>query len=219
MEVLWRTEQVSCSLSRCVHQCSFVGFDKKTFFTNYIDYQDLAGLQVLLTNTGVGRNTKALVQGWDSSSFLLYLFCWHSHFLSDTSSFTFIQLSLSHCPRARQYSSSFHPYFFAGTLTFLSEWGSSSFNSTHLPSSLSLSHESKRAQLSLLFTLSLSPLLTLPPFPSKWANSAFTNSSPSSLSLSVQIKRAWLSITLQLTLSLSVRELNSICIHFHFPQG
>ena len=31
MEVSWRTEQVSCSLSRCVHQCSFLGFPKIPF--------------------------------------------------------------------------------------------------------------------------------------------------------------------------------------------
>ena len=34
-------------------------------FHSDFDYQDLAGLQVLLTNTGVARNTKALVQRWD----------------------------------------------------------------------------------------------------------------------------------------------------------
>ena len=152
MEVLWRTEQVSCSLSRCVH-IPFVGFPK-ILFVNFTDNQDLAGLQVLLTNTGVGRNTKALVQGWDSSSFLLYLFRWHSHFLSEWN-FTFIHSFNFHFSLSKgEILMSLIPSFSAGTFTFLSEWDSSSINSTHLSSSLSLSHESERAQLSLLLTLS-----------------------------------------------------------------
>ena len=74
MEGWWHTEQESCSPFRCLSQCLFVSLKKKEVLPNifYTDfgYQDLAGLQVLLTNTGVARNTKALVQRWDKYDFV-----------------------------------------------------------------------------------------------------------------------------------------------------
>ena len=74
MEGWWHTEQESCSPFRCLSQCLFGSLKKKEVLPNifYTDfgYQDLAGLQVLLTNTGVARNTKALVQRWDKYDFV-----------------------------------------------------------------------------------------------------------------------------------------------------